>query len=350
MKRIGLVPRNRLENLPEQVWAHHELCFFLHDECVRAMAEYETAGAHLERIEFSDPEEFGRFEALCEHTDTIEALRELGYANASKRVVLNTICIAMISDCLHHVYEGLRCFEKRKFVVGFNLLRKPLTENLLYLSWIYGNPDEFYVQFTRGDPTLLTLQELGEKRKRIYLETIKNLEHYYLFDADHLACIINSKRNEGGFQKFFQHAVHLITTWKGEIRTPSENFNFIFKNPADDDIYDFVYQHLPYVLLFMSHVFVGIFDRMQKMDETSKHLFHMRTMLAHDLISGADERRSLSNFEQKLTTYPSCSKCSTACKITLYNAVSMLLVSKFRCTSCRTVHPFLLFSYPELQK
>ena len=71
--------------------------------------------------------------------------------------------------------------------------------------------------------------------------------------------------------------MHLITTWK-EIRTPSENVNFIFKNPADDDIYDFVYQHLPYVLLFMSHVFVGIFDRMQKMDETSKNLFHMRTM------------------------------------------------------------------------
>ena len=40
---------------------------------------------------------------------------------------------------------------------------------------------------------------------------------------------------------------------------------------------------------FMSHVFVGIFDRTQKMDETSKNLFHMRTMLAHDLISGADE-------------------------------------------------------------
>ena len=349
MKRIGLIPRSRLKNLPDQVWAHHELCFFLHDECVRALVDYENSAAHLERIEFSNPEEFSRFEAICENTDTISALRELGYDNASKRVILNTICIAMISDCLHHVYEGLRCFEKRKFLVGFNLLRKPLTENLLYLSWMYGNPDEFYARFTMGDPTLLTLQVLGEKRKRIYVETIEKLEHNYLFDANHLDFIINSKRKEGGFQKFFQHAVHLITTWK-EIRTPSENFNFIFKNPADDDIYDFVYQHLPYVLLFMSHVFVGIFDRTQKMDETSKNLFHMRTMLAHDLISGADERRSLSNFEQILTTHPYCSECGAACKITLYNAVSMLLVSKFRCATCRTVHPFLLFSYPDLQQ
>ena len=348
MKRIGLIPRSRLINLPEQVWAHHELCFFLHDECVRALVEYEHAGAHLERIEFSDPGEFGRFEELCEHTDAIEALRELGYANASKRIIINTISIAMISDCLHHIYEGLRCFEKRKFVVGFNLLRKPLTENLLYLSWLYGNPDEFYEKFTTGDPTLLTLKELGEKRKRIYLETIEDLEHCYLFDADHLNYIINSKKNEGGFQRFFQHAVHLITTWKTEIRTPAENFNFIFKNPADDDIYEFIYQHLPYVLLFMSHVLVGIFDKMQKMDETSKHLFHIRTMLAYDLITGPDERCSLSNFEQILTTHPICSKCSTSCKITLYNAVSMLLIAKFRCANCRAVHPFLGFFYPEL--
>ena len=149
-----------------------------------------------------------------------------------------------------------------------------------------------------------------EKRKHIYVATIEELEHNYLFDENHSDSIINGKEKEGSFQKFFQHAVHLITTWKiittwkTEIRTPSENFNFIFKNPADDDIYDFVYQHLPYVLLFMSHGFVGIFDRMQKMDETSKNLFHMRTILAHDLISGADERRSLSNFEQLLTTYP----------------------------------------------
>ena len=67
-------------------------------------------------------------------------------------------------------------------------LEKPLTENLQYLSWMYGNPDEFYARFTMGDPTLLTFASAGrENAKPIYVETIEKLEHNYLFDdANHL--------------------------------------------------------------------------------------------------------------------------------------------------------------------
>ena len=350
MKRIGLIPRSRLKNIPDKVRAHHELCFFLHDECARSLVEYEHASAHLETIKFRDQAEFTRFEELSNDTDTIEALRELGHLNASKKVVLNTISMAMISDCLHHVYEALRCFERRKCVVGFNLLRKPLTESLLYLSWIYGRRDEFYIQFTKGDPEILSLSKLREKRKEIYSEAIKNLENYHLFDPDSIECAINSRKNKNGFQKFFQHAVHLVTTWNAELRTSAENFNFIFKNPFDDDIYDLIYQNLPYLLLFMSHVIIGIFDRMKKMDETSKHLFQIRTKLSYDLITGSDKHRTLSTLRELVPTSPSCSRCSSECKFTLYNAVRMLLVSEFRCTNCRKISPFLLFSYPEHMK
>ena len=41
-------------------------------------------------------------------------------------MAINTITIGMVSDCLHHIYEALRCMERRKVVVAFNLLRKPL--------------------------------------------------------------------------------------------------------------------------------------------------------------------------------------------------------------------------------
>lgn len=98
----------------------------------------------------------------------------------------------MISDCLNHVYEALKCFEKRKYIVGFNLLRKPLTESLLYLSWIYGNPNEFYLQFTKGDPKVLTLSVLGSERKQIYLKAIKNLEHYQSYGQIWCMGVLNS--------------------------------------------------------------------------------------------------------------------------------------------------------------
>ena len=37
----------------------------------------------------------------------------------------------------------LAWFEKRKFAVGYALLRKPLKENLLFLSWLLADQDDF---------------------------------------------------------------------------------------------------------------------------------------------------------------------------------------------------------------
>ena len=349
MKTVGLIPRNRLRHMPEHVRAYHELCFFLHDECVRALQEYENARAHVETIKFLNPGDGDRFQDLANKADAVGALRELGYQDASKRVVLNTILMAMISDCLHHVYEALRCFEKRKVIVGFNLFRKPLIESLLYLSWICGQEDDFYHQFIGGDPKVLTLKELSKRRREIYSAAINELENHYMFDPETLENTIYNKKDMNEFQMLFQHAAHLVTTWSPQIQTASENFNFIFKNPFDDDVYEFFYERLPIVLLFMSHIIVELFDKMKKMDELSKHLFEMRTVMAYQLIAGTDQLHALSAFEELLTVRPKCAQCSREGKITVYNASRMLLKAEFRCTFCGTLGPHLTFSYPELE-
>ena len=347
MKHIGLIPRNRLKNIPETIKPKHELCFFLHDQCACALVEYESAGAHIETIQFKNREDFTRFEKLSSDTDVIGALRNLGYDRASKNVVLNTISMAIISDCLHHVYEALRCFEKRKYIVGLNLLRKPLKESLLYLAWMHGRRDEFYDQFTKGDSDDLSPAKIAEKRKEIYSDAIENIEHDELFDPEAIVSMIYNRKNGNGLELFFQHAVHLITTRYPELKTSAENFNFIFKDPFDDDVYVLVYQNLPYLLLFMSHVIMGVFNQMKKMDQTSKDLFLVRSTFLYSLIVGSNKARALEDFREFISSSPSCSKCFWECRITLYNAVRMLCMSEFRCTNCRKSNPFLLFSFPE---
>lgn len=349
MKRIGLVARKRLRQVPKDLRAHHELCFFLHDECVRALVEYETARAHVETIRFRSSREGEQFEVLVKSMDVVGALRALGYPDATKRVVLNTIRMAMISDCLHHLYEALRCFEKRKFIVGFNLLRKPLTENLLYLCWMYGQEDEFYRRFTTGGPRALTTKELGPKRASIYSDAIAKLEHDYLFDAETLEQTLNKRSRGNGLQMFFQHAVHLVTTMNPETRTAAENFNFIFNDPRDDEIYDVIYDKLPTVLLFLSHVIVGVFDQMKQMGGMSKHLFEVRTVLAYRLIAGPERHRALAAFQAVLTEPPKCRTCAREGTLTEDDALRMLLRSEFRCGRCGTRNPCLQFSYPEYQ-
>ncbi len=67
-------------------------------------------------------------------------------------MVLNTITMAMVSDCAHHIYEALRCFEKGKVIPGFNLLRKPLLDNLMYFTWMVADEDGFHLAFTLVTP------------------------------------------------------------------------------------------------------------------------------------------------------------------------------------------------------
>ena len=347
MKNIGLIPRSRLKNIPEKIRINHELCFFLHDECLRVLVEYENAEAHIETIQFTSTEESKKFVELAKNSDTVEALRKLGFHNASKTVVVNTISMAMISDALNHIYEALMCFEKRKMIVGLNLLRKPLKESLLYLAFIHGSCDDFFDLFTRGDSKFYSPSSLGNKRRDILESAIQHLDFMQIFDATHIENTIYSRQNNFGFEAFCQHAVHLVTIRYEELKTSPENFNFIFRDPLDDEIYHLIYDNLPYILLFMSHVVIGIFNKMQEMDFTSKHLFHIKTIYLYDLIAGTDKHASLSDFKRTISTSLCCPRCSIKCKITLYNAVNLLLHSRLRCTICRTSFLVPLFSYPE---
>ena len=299
--------------MPESVRAAHELCFFLHDECVRALAEYEGAGAHRETIRFENTDEFVRFEELAAGDDAITALRKLGYHHASKRVVLNTT----------------------------------LKESLLYLSWMYGRQDEFYDQFTIGDSKYLSQSRIGSDRVGIFSDAINRLSQKEFFDAGLIDSLINDRRDRLGFELFFQHAVHLVTIKYPELRTDPENFNFIFKNPQDDDLYDLIYCNLPYLILFMSHVIMSIFDRMRAMDATSRVLFEGRSTIAYSLIVGREELDVLRQFRSMMPALPRCADCKKECKVTLYNAVRMLLASEFRCVYCRRKNAYLAFSFPE---
>ncbi len=159
---MGLYREN--EFLPEEKRVVHEYCFFLHDECVRLLKEYEEAEAHLVSIPLKNHEDIQKFEEIVQSTDPIEALSSMGYLEESKRVMINTITMAMVSDCLHHIYEALICFEKRKFIVGFNILRKPLLDSLIYLSWILCREEEFYSTFLKNEPDNLTQSKLGNHR------------------------------------------------------------------------------------------------------------------------------------------------------------------------------------------
>ena len=150
---------------------------------------------------------------------------------------------------------------------------------------------------------------------------------------------------ERGLYKILQRAVHLITFEREEVRTEPENFNFIFKNYADDDSYDGLYEVLPSVMLFLSHVIEGLFERMCAKDPGARTAFQTRSLLGFLLLSDdsrwADQARAILGGLPKVVGCPSCREPLV---LTKHNMARILLSESFRCKSCGQTAAFP-FSY-----
>jgi hypothetical protein len=334
-----MIPRNRLKWIPPQLRFAHELSYHLHDEAVRALVEAEARNADVVTINFPSRVTADQFEAISKKEDTIAALRATGFPDEARRVILNRITMAMVSDCMHHLFEALRCFEKRKIIVSFNLLRKPLRDNLLYLAWMLGDEDDFYAKFSSGDPLFLSAKVVGNYRKTILEKAIQKTSVADIIEPDRLISILYDRKNAIGLEGYFQHAVHLVTVEHIELKTTPENFNFIFKDHGDDDIYYIAYAWLPYVLLFLCHVVLKLFGRMQTLDEAGEMAFMLRSKLAYLLAVGG----KLGEFaKSQLAEFigGTCDYCGAPVRITDANARRMLLSEEYRCPTCQRVAPF----------
>ncbi|MEJ6395003.1 hypothetical protein V8J82_17195 [Gymnodinialimonas sp. 2305UL16-5] len=336
---VHLIPRNRLGWIPSDLRLAHEYCFFLHDESARLLVEYEQAEAHVVSFSFRNKADAKAFNRQATKDDPITAMRAGGYEAEVRKVVLNQITMAMVSDYLHHIYEALRCLEKRKVVVALNLLRKPLTDNLLYLSWMLGDEDGFYHTFTTNSPRGITPSILKSRRAEILSSALAMTEVADVLNAEFIDRALFNRAKQAGFQKLFQHAVHLVTVQRVELETTPENFNFIFKCYEDDDLYELIYDVLPHVLLYLSHVIFGLFERIAASDPGGTNAFRVRSILGLYLVEGEENEANAMERLADLTCVK-CPDCRSPLKITPHNAARLVLTESYRCASCRRSQAF----------
>jgi hypothetical protein len=338
-----LIPANRLKWLPEEVRLAHEYCFFLHDEIARMLVEYESADAPKVSFTFADEAQSKRFRNLARKHNPITAMREIGLHSEEKRVVMNAITMAMVSDCAHHIYEALRCFEKRKVIPGFNLLRKPLLDSLMYLSWMAADEDDFYATFTAGDPKKITRKVVGNRRKEILSSVIDKTDLNEVITADEIISKVFDAGCQDGLYGLFQHAVHLVTVERIEIKTSPENFNFIFKNPSDDDVYEALYSALPTVLLYMAHAVFALYERIRPAEPGARKAFVFRSVNIYRFLHREGWPSVLTELiSEAIASHVKCNVCNAPLQVTEYNAFRILITDSFRCTRCRRkqIFPF----------
>jgi hypothetical protein len=160
-----------------------------------------------------------------------------------------------------------------------------------------------------------------------------------ILNGEFIDRVLFEQANHSGFQKLFQHAVHLITVQRVEFQTTPENFNFVFKNYADDDLYELIYAALPHVLLYLSHVILGLFERIAPPEAGGKQALHVRSILGLYLVEGGENE---THAMERLTVIPRlrCPHCQATLTITSHNAARLVLTESYRCAECRRVQPF----------
>jgi len=237
------------------------------------------------------------------------------------------------------------------------LVGVPLARNLLldlqggaagpltYLSWMLGDEDAFYAAFESGQPEALALKKLGNHRAKIIADALAETGVAEILDAEFIRRAIFDRGFIEGLHGLFQHAVHLITVDYPELRSSPENFNFIFKKHTDEDIYEGVYDVLPSIMLYLSHVMLELFDRIKPMEAAAKRSFYARSATGIHLVGDREQaqkvvRELFAPFQGRLM----CDACGAAIGASLHNAARMLMSETLRCGKCRRVDCFP-FSY-----
>ena len=209
---IGYLPEERLTLLPKEYIKCHEFCFYIHDVVLQALVEYEKSGVHTI---VSNAITKASANKKTEHLNLLELLKTPELSKLYKHHLVSHLVFGLVSDASHFIYESLSSFEKRKFSVGFSLLRKPIKENLLFLAWILGNTDEFIEKFEDTPWKTLNSQK-KEKQIEIFNSAISKTPYSEAFNAELLWNMIFSKKEINGLEPAWQKGTHLVTShgWK----------------------------------------------------------------------------------------------------------------------------------------
>ena len=233
--------------LPEEHRAIHTACF----ELVRQIEEF-IVGKDYQFLQITSAElsleEKARLDECGDLWDFLKKYKEEQfYTLLNKQLILG-----LLKDFCYFMQESLDCSNKKRLVISYALLRRPLYDNLKILLRIIGD-EKFYDNFIEKDnydPANMKDDEV----KKLLNETdeirmMKSITGSFMFE-----CIFDTK-NSGSIINLSNRAIHPVTTrpWN---KTGAMNCNFMFMTPIDTlELWKHYYAYLPAILVFISDLF-----------------------------------------------------------------------------------------------
>lgn len=334
---IGYLSNDKLKNIPRKHQIAHEFCFRLHDlmaDLIVNMSQSEKSHIHCTLDNEED------IEIFKSGIHPLDFLATTGREEMECRIVINHTSLAIYSDMMHFIFGALSAFEKRKFSVAFNLLRKPFKEGLLLVSWMCGREEDFFQKLKSDPRSSFDPGKLSpDRRKEILKAAAERARCSHLVPVDHINSIIYDRKIPHGLASIFDKSTHYITNNKS-IATENYNINMIFKNPIDNDIYDIFYREISYILFFLHMIQIEIYSRMENIRENYVNWLICTTMALFEIIFVPGRSAMLRMINREFGQFFLCPHCKSIFKLKKSMAARFFMLEMIECKECGIIHHF----------
>ena len=262
--------------LPNEYRTIHTACF----ELIRQIEEFivgkEYQFLQVSHYELSDAEK----ELLKQSGDIWDFLKKYRekdfYNQLNKQIILG-----LLMDFCYFMQESMACSCKKRLVVSFALLRRPLVDNLKILLRIFAD-DKFYDNFIERDD--YDPAQMEDRQLKEFLDATDKVRVVEPITGSFIYECIFDKENTGSIINLSNRAIHPVTTrpWN---KTGAMNCNFMFVNQGDiAELWKHYYAYLPAILMFYSELFNCVVFGLFK-DEVDSRLFEKRLERMSEVMS-----------------------------------------------------------------
>lgn len=330
---LGYLPQEKLGTIPTKNVPTHEFCFYLHDMMTQLLVEIESLEIRSASFELSEADQ----QAINPSSDQLfDHLLSSEHRPRAARLMLNHVLVALTSDYLHFVYEALIALSKRKFAVGLSLLRKPFKENLLHMTWMLGDSEDYFDKFEKSPAKFMESRKTDSIfRAKLMEKALKSCILAENFSPSLIENLIYNKNDPNSLAPLFDKATHLVTGARA-LSTEPLNLNLIFKNPRDNDIFDECYSGIALVLMYSFAIISSEIEKVAPLDTSYVRRRLLIAFMIYQALFIKGPPNLYRTIEKTFGDLLSCTVCQAKLRSRKSEIPRLLVAERIVCRSCKS--------------
>ncbi|MBV8281745.1 MAG: hypothetical protein JO347_06745 [Candidatus Eremiobacteraeota bacterium] len=155
--------------------------------------------------------------------------------------------------------------------------------------------------------------------------------------------MVFNRNNPRGLAIYFDKAAHPVTSYGKQMRTESLNLNFIFKNPADDDVYENVYFALAHLFSYLAFLQIALLRTMASVIPTYVNWMVLVVLGTYEALFGDGSSNCIDEVNETFGELLKCAACKKSILLSNEVAPAFYMDELIKCVNCGEEQTFPLF-------